>query len=259
MKDSISGNHGVFLIMKRRKAMVKKIFLVLFVLMLFFSGCASSGQPTAKSPGTRAPRFSVKKVAIVALNVNNYGVYGAMGIIPPQLITDNMDNLLAMTESALGKYWSVRAVKDFINDESYYNLSLGRANKRYFAPKVSGKEMPVFSDIRQDVIRGVLTRDTAQELCETLAVDAVVLVYSEWSFQSGKFVPIIRAVTKNCISMYDKNGKHLFYDRRDVLGTRPIGGAYAGIHINEGTIDQWVESYKTGIEFVLRRNRKKVK
>ncbi len=239
--------------------MARKVFLVWFALALFCLGCASSEQPTATSTRTRTPRVSVEEVALVALNVNNYGLYGSMGIIPPQLITDNLDNLLAATESALGKYWSVRAVEDFINDESYYSLSLGRANKRYLAPNVGGKEMPVFSDVRQDVIRGVLTRDTAQKLCETLAVDAVVLVYTEWSCQSGNFVPIIRAVTKNCISMYDKNGRQLFYDRKDVLGTRPIGGAYAGIHIHEGTIDQWVESYKTGLEFVLKRNRRKVR
>ncbi len=239
--------------------MVRKMFLVLFVLMLLSSGCASSGEPTGKSTGTRPQRFSVEKVALVALNVNNYGTYGSRGIIPPQLVTDTMDSLLAATESTLGEYWSVRAVEDFINDESYYSLSLGRANERYFAPKVSGKEMPVFSDAKRDVIRGVLTKDTAQKLCETLAVDAVVLVYSEWSFQTGKFVPIMKAVTKNCISMYDRNGKHLFYDRKDVLGTKPIGGAFAGIHANESTIGQWVESYKTGVEFVLKRNRKKVK
>ena len=61
---------------------------------------------------------------------------------------------------------------------------------------------------------------------ERLGVDAVVLVYSEWGIDSGKFVPTMKALTKNCFAMYSKDGRKLFYARKDMRGAKVIGGAF---------------------------------
>ncbi len=239
--------------------MVKRQMLVLFVLLSVLFGCASSGRTSSKSNETSTQTARVKKVALVSLIVRNYGTYGTMGAIPPDLITDNMDNVLAATERTIGNYWSVKPINSFIHNPDYTTLAKGSARANYFTPRVNGQDMPIFPDGRKALIKGTIGKGTAQKLCRLLSVDAIVLVYSEWSLQSGKFVPTIKALTKNCITMYDKSGKHLFFGRKDTLGPHPIGGAYAGVHINEGTIGHWLEAYETGVKTVLNKHRKRLR
>ena len=45
----------------------------------------------------------------------------------------------------------------------------------------------------------------------------------------------------------------LFYARKDMRGAKVIGGAFAGIHINEDTIDQWVDAYSKSAEIILKK------
>ena len=230
---------------------IKKIAMIAIAGMIL-SGCVTSG--TSLKPSEIK---QIKKVALVSLNINNYSAFGMKGSIQPRLINSNVTKMLNFTEKALGKYWKVKRVRTFIKNKKYYNLSKGRANKRYFAPKVKGKTMPVFSKSNKEVIRGTLSKKTAQKLCKTLKVDAVMLVYTEWTLQTGRFVPITKALSKNCIAMYVKSGKQFFYGRKDVLGKKPIGGAFVRAQINQKTITQWVQSYKTGLKFILKQNMKK--
>ncbi|MGB2986490.1 MAG: hypothetical protein WBE26_11475 [Phycisphaerae bacterium] len=239
--------------------MVKRQMLALFVLVSVLFGCASSGRTSSKSTETSILRARVKKVAIVSLIVRNYGIYGTMGMIPSNLITDNMNNVLASTERTIRNYWSVKPINSFIYNPDYTTLAKGSARANYFTPRVNGQDMPIFSNDRKDLIKGTIGKGTAQELCSILSVDAIVLVYSEWSLQSGKFIPTVKALTKNCITMYDKSGKHLFFGRKDTLGSHPIGGPYAGIHINEDTIGHWLEAYETGAKTVVEKYHKRLR
>lgn len=230
---------------------IKKIAMIVIVIAgMILSGCVSSGTSKAKPSEVK----KIKKVALVALNVNNYGAFGTRGQINPRLINSNMNKMLSFTEKTLGKYWKVKSVKTFIKNKRYYNLSKGRANKNYFAPKVKGRTMPVFSKSNKEVIKGTLSKKIAQKLCKTLKVDAVMLVYTEWTTQTGRFVPITKAKSKNCISMYMKTGEQLFYARKDALGRKPLGGAFVRVQINQKTISQWVDSYKTGFKFILNQS-----
>ena len=239
--------------------MVKRGMFALFVLVSVLFGCASSGRTSSKSSETSNVGAGVKKVAIVSLIVRNYGIYGSTGMIPSDLITDNTNNVLASTERIIGNYWSVEPVSSFIDNPDYTTLAKGSARANYFTPRVNGQDMPILSDDRRGLIKGAIGKGTAQELCRVLSVDAIVLVYSEWSLQAGNFIPTVKALTKNCITMYDKSGKHLFFGRKDTLGPHPIGGPYAGVHINEDTIGHWLEAYEKGVKKVIKRYHKRLR
>ena len=241
-----------------------KKFWVLLVLVSFFVGCVLPGQKNTKSTatpadtGAKTASANIKSVALVSLIVRNYGIYYNPGMMSPQLIDANLNKVLASTESTLGKYWKVKPVSAFVANKTYQGFSKGAAPADYFTPKVSGKAMPVFFTAGNDFIKGVISKDTAQKLCSTLGVDAIALVYSEWAVQTGKFVPTHKALTKNCVAMYDKNGKYLFYGRKDTLGSANIGSAYSGVHIDDKTVHFWLEAYDEGVKTVLDKEAKKL-
>ena len=101
----------------------------------------------------------------------------------------------------------VKPAASFVADQGYRELSIGQAKSGLFTPKIDGNVLPSFSEKRNDIVKGVLQAETAKQLCQRLGVDAVVLVYSEWGIDSGKFVPTMKALTKNCFAMYSKDGR----------------------------------------------------
>lgn len=225
------------------------VLLVAFVLLA--AGCKGPQQSAANSAKAGT---DFKSVAVVSFAVNNYGHFGSGGVINPVLIDSTLTQLVGTTEKILAEKLVVKPAKSFVNTKAYRDLSIGQVKSGLYAPKFAGVEMPSFSAERRDIVKGVLPAETAKELCRVIGVDAVVLVYSEWMIDSGKFVPTIKALTKNCFAMYTKDGRKLYYDRKDMRGSRVIGGAFAGVHINEDTIDQWIEAYGKSAELVLRRH-----
>ncbi len=234
--------------------------LYLLILLLFaLTSCVSSqsnNQPdsqtgTEKKAPAKISSDAKKEVAIVSFAVNNYGAMYGQGAIDPVLIKENMNILLSETEEILERYWKVKPVKSFAHEASYFDLSIGKTRQGLFAPEIAGRSMPTFTDKRNDVVKGNLSPEIAKELCKALNVDAVVLYYSEWTLDSGKFVPTIKALTKNCVSMYDGKGKKLFYKRKDIRGSKTIGSAFSPVHINEDTIENWVEASLKGLEFIF--------
>ena len=213
-------------------------FLFLVFILVVVTGCGGH-RTAAQDP-------DVKTVAIVSFTVNNYGSFGR-GAIDQRLINANINTMLEETETVLAKTWSVKPVSSFITDQSYQNTMVINANQGLSSPIINNNAMPICSGTRRDIVKGVLTTEQAQSLCTDLEVDAVVLVYSEWTIDSGKFVPTIKALTKNCFSMYGKDGQRFPYQRKDFRGERVIGGPFAGVTINEDTIDQWVNAYKQSV------------
>lgn len=213
-------------------------FLLLALVLVVATGC---GGPRAASQDSE-----IKTVAIVSFTVNNYGFFGR-GAIDQSLINANINAMLEETETVLSKSWSVKPVSSFINDQSYLDLMIVNETNGLSSPVIKNSPMPICSANRREVVKGVLTSDQAQSLCANLGVDAVVLVYSEWTIDSGKFVPTVKALTKNCFSMYKKNGQRLPYQRKDIRGERVIGGPFAGVTINADTIDQWVNAYQKSV------------
>jgi hypothetical protein len=200
---------------------------------------------------------SETKVAVVTLTVNNFGgaLHWGQG---DMLIPTTMGEMLNITESALAGYWTVKPATEFVTNDDYRALSIGQVKSGLFGPTVNEQAMPSFTEKRNEVVKGVLEKSTAQKLVSLLEVDAVVLVYSEWAVVTGSFVPTSKPLAKNCLSMYDKSGKQLFYGREDVQGKKTLG---AGGHVtlNDETIHHWSEAYSRGLDAILKKYSKKLK
>jgi len=219
-------------------------FAFMLLAIVLISGCGG-GRLATQDP-------TIESVAIVSFTVNNYGFFG-QGPINQQLINDNINSMLNDTEQILAKRWSIKPVKSFIDNPEYQTLTVANAKRGLSSPIIDNCTMPICSDNRNAIVKGILTMDQAKQLCASLEVDAVLMVYSEWTIDTGKFVPTVKALTKNCFSMYDKNGTRLPYMRKDLRGERVIGGPFAGVHINEGTIDQWVTAYHKSVTALFQR------
>ncbi|BCR03209.1 hypothetical protein DESUT3_02780 [Desulfuromonas versatilis] len=213
----------------------KGLFFIGFAMLVLASGCASSGKISQS-------KIPVERVAVVAFAVNSYGPFGVKQI-PDALIKDQVTSMLKHTEDELAKHWSVVPAKSFVDSSEYQKLSIGQLKSGLVGPIFENGALLSFSNSRRDVIKGVLDPQIAKGLCNQLGVDAVMLVYSEWTVNTGKFIPTQKALTKNCFAMYDRAGNRLFFDRKDVAGEGFIGGMFAGTHINEATIEKWVAAY----------------
>ena len=229
---------------------MKKLCMAVVALAALglIAGCGGAG------PRSMVKADQVSTVAIVSMGVNNYGQFGTRGVIDQPLIDNNVNQMLSATEKVLGKQWTVKPVASFIGNSAFRKLSIGNVKSGLSAPKIKGQNLPSFTKDRKEIIRGVLQPETAKKLCSTLGVDAVVVIYSEWTIDSGKFIPTIKALTKNCFAMYGKDGGQIFFDRKDVRGDKVIGGAFAGVYINKDTIGQWVDAYDSGAQTVLSRH-----
>ena len=230
---------------------MKKRNLAICMFILLFSSILL-GIPASAVAGP-----SETKVAVVTLTVNNFGGALAWGV-GDTLIPTAMGEMLDITEAKLADYWTVKPATEFVGDEAYRALSIGEVKSGLFGPTVNEQAMPSFTEKRGDVVKGVLEKSTAQELVSLLEVDAVVLVYSEWAVATGSFVPTSKPLAKNCISMYDKSGKQLFYARKDVEGKATLG-AMGKVSLNEETIHHWSEAFSRGMDTILAKYSKKLK
>ena len=116
--------------------------------------------------------------------------------------------------------------------------------------------MPLFSKNRKQMVKARIDKKVAQGLAEVTGADFLMIIYSEWAVATGSWVPTSKALTKNVLSIYDSKGKQVYKNRVDQMGTHTLGGA-GRVVVNESTIDEWVESYKTGITKMFNKGRKK--
>ncbi len=230
--------------------MMRRIFQVA-MLVLLAPVCLPG------SIGDARAQPSETKVAVVTLTVNNYGgtLQWERG---DQLIPITMGEMLEIAETALAKHWTVKPATEFVADEDYRALSIGHVKSGLFAPTVNGQEMPSFTENRKEVIKGILGKSTAQELARVLEVDAVVLIYSEWAVATGAWVPTSKPLAKNCVSVYNKSGKQLFYGRLDLMGKKTLG-AMGNVRLNNETIHHWSEAFSRGMDGILKKHGKKLK
>ena len=208
-------------------------------------------------PASALANPSETRVAVVTLTVNNFGGALRWGE-GDMLIPTTMGEMLEITENALAGYWTVKPATEFVTNDDYRALSIGQVKSGLFGPTVNDQEMPSFTEKRNEVVKGVLEKSTAQKLASLLEVDAVVLVYSEWAVATGKFVPTSKPLAKNCLSMYDKSGKQLFYARQDVHGKKTLG-AMGHIALDDETIHHWSEAYSKGLDAILAKYSNKLK
>lgn len=207
----------------------------LLALTLVLAGCAG-----VKS--NLKGNEQVKRVAVVSLAISDWGrsvdTGSAGGTSVGTLMESATGKLLTSTEKTLSEHWQVKRASTFASDPAYRKLAEDVQVSTY-SPSFGNREMPLFGP---GFKKGDITPEKARALCKVLKVDAVVLVFSEWTAVTGGVVPTTRARSKNVVAFWDKNGKKIFHRRVDMSGRRVIGAGGVKAVTHE-TIKDWIESY----------------
>lgn len=232
--------------MLMRSGPLKLILGMIFVVLA--AGCV-------KSADTKKPSAPINHVALVSFSVANWhgmvtGTSGSSGRAA-ELIDSTLAHLVAETESKLSGVMRVTKVSSFVGSAGYRGLGV-KNDLEILLPKVGGHPLEVFVKENNDLIAAKLPSDVAKKLCATLKVDAVVVVYSEWAWSQGHFVPTRRALTKDVVSVWDRNGNQVFNKRVDSNGEGVLGGPIGPIVVNEGTINQWGGAYLKGLDAIFK-------
>lgn len=227
--------------------MRKNIFKLALCLVLTVAGFVSG------STASSAEGSSIKKIAIVSFTVSDVAGSvraGSIGSTPvAQLIKGTVTKMLDDAEKKLGHKWKVTKVSSFISAAGYRKPSVEKT-LTVFVPRVNGKEMPVFTQVSKEIKGGVIDSQKAKDLCRALNVDAIVLIFSEWSAKTGGFVPTTKALTKNILTIWDSQGNQVTKKRVDMVGRKTLG--VSGMKaVNDKTIGEWHDSFNRSMDKIL--------
>ena len=228
--------------------MMKKILhgLLSLATLWFLSACGGGGNVSTLPT-------QVNRVALVSLSVNDWGGSVKSGSVgsegTEELIYSGLGEMVAYTEQKLAGKWQVKKVADFIGRPEYRALGVERTLTAYL-PKISGQEMPIFTKVSKELKSGSISPDLAKQLCAALEVDAVALVFSEWTVKTGGIVPTTKAVSKNIITLWDSNGRKIFNKRVDMMGTRSLG-AFGFKAMNRDTVLEWTDTFKRSLDQIF--------
>ena len=219
---------------------IRVALLLSLLLALVLGGCAGV-------TGNLKGNAQIKKVAVVSLAISDWGRSvdrgSAGGTSVATLMQGATGKMLAHTEKTLGSHWQVKRAETFTGD-SAYRKAAEDVQVAVFSPTFGGREMPLFGP---GFKKGDITPEKARALCRMLNVDAVVLVFSEWTAATGGVVPTTRAMTKNVVAFWDENGNKIFHRRIDMQGKRVLGAG--GIKaVTHETISDWIDSYKLSLD-----------
>jgi hypothetical protein len=218
------------------------LLLGIFVSVLL-AGCVTAA-------AVKKPSVAIHKVALATFTVRNWGdmVSGTAGNAKAtELINNMLAGLLVSTENKLAGVKHINKMSNFIDNPGYRSLNV-KSEIDLMLPRVNGTPVVNFSRSEGDVVSANLTPEAAKKLCATLQVDAVVVVYSEWAWAVGHFVPTRRALAKDVVTVWDRNGNLVFSKRVDEQGEGVLGGPYGPIVVNEGTIKQWGGAYLKALD-----------
>jgi hypothetical protein len=222
------------------------IFSSILALILALSGCVAG-------TSGKMDTSSINRVALVSLSISDWGgsiKMGGVGRTPvAELIAKTANKMRTDTEEKLASKWQVVKASSFVGSQGYRALGTEKTLS-VIVPEINGKEMAVFTQVSKEIKGGQIAPQIAMDLCKTLQVDAVVLVFSEWTVKTGGIVPITKAVSKNIFTIWDANGKQVTKKRVDMMGTKPLG-AYGVKAVNENTISEWHASYDMAMNKII--------
>lgn len=225
------------------KSVVSILGLVLVTLL---AGCVTAA-------ATKKPSVPINKIALATFTVRNWGdmVSGTAGNAKAtQLINSTLAGMLVTTENKLAGVKHLNRMSGFINNPTYRSLGV-KSDIDLMLPRMNGTPVVNFSRSEDDVVAANLTPEVAKKLCAMLQVDAVVVVYSEWAYAVGHFVPTKRALAKDVVKVWDRKGNLIFNKRVDETGAGVLGGPYGPIVVNEGTIKQWTGAYLKALDPIV--------
>jgi hypothetical protein len=225
----------------------KSVGLLLGLFFVSLLGGCVAATPTKK------PSVAINKMALVSFSVRNWGdmVSGTAGNAKATaLINSTLAGLLATTENKLSGVKRMNKMATFIDNAAYRGMNV-KSEIDLMQPRVNGMLVPNFAKSEGDVVAATLTPAVARKLCATLQVDAVVVVYSEWAWAVGHFVPTKRALAKDVVTVWDRNGNLIFNKRVDETGEGVLGGPYGPVVVNKGTIKQWSGAYLNALDQIV--------
>ena len=225
-----------------------KRFLSIMVSLVITVQLAGCGGISVKKPA--AP---IKRVAIASFSVSDYGGTVRGGSIGrdsvASLMQKSVSNLLVSTEKSLSKRFKVKKVSKFVKNKSYRKLASKKV-LTVLTPNVKKRSMPVFTTVSREIKGGVINPETAKKLCKTLKVDAIVLIFSEWTVRTGGFIPLTKSLTKNVFTMWDRDGNLIAKKRIDKIGKKTLG-AMGVKAVNKSTITEWGDSTRRALDEII--------
>lgn len=203
-----------------------------------------------------AERNPDSSIAIVSISANNFGnsLQGWNSANTTELMHSRLNHMLDLSEKLFAQDWELVPASSFANKPEFQ--ALAGEQREVGLPELNGETMPLFSKDRKQLIAAEVDRDVAQQLAAVTGADFIVIIYSEWTVATGRFVPTSKALTKNVVSVFDASGKQVYDDRSDQQGQQTLG-AVGRVAVNEDTIDQWVNAYEKGIEALYFDGRKR--
>ena len=219
-----------------------RIISTIFASLMLVAGAAEARQ----SLNELGQANQGKKIAVVSISANNFGnsLQGWNSADTKDLMAGRLNQMLDHTEQLLSKDWTVVKAATFAEKPDYQ--ALAGEQRDVGLPKFGNSSMPLLSKDRKQLVKAAIDKDVAGKLAKVTGADYVLIIYSEWAVATGKFVPTSKALTKNVVSLFDANGKQVYNDRKDVVGERTLGGM-GKVFVDAKSIDQWVDSYKEGI------------
>lgn len=195
------------------------------------------------------------KVAIVSIAANNFGgsLRGWADANSTDLMTSRLNTMLEFAENNFPKGWEVIPASSFATNPEF--IALAGEQRDVGAPMFDGMYMPLLSKKRKQLVKAMIDKDVALSLIDITGADFLVIIYSEWATQTGRFSPTTKPLTKNVISIYNNAGKQEFTARIDKMGTKTLG-AFGAVYVDEDTIDNWVESFENSLAAIYAGRKK---
>lgn len=221
---------------------MKKIILMLAAIVMAL--------PVVVNAGTTLPKLAAenpgKKIAIVSVSANNFGnsLQGWNTALTSDLMQSRANEMLKIAEQLFADKWTVVPAKNFIKNPEFQKQA--GTPMEVGIPILGGNPLPVLAENRKQLIKANMDEEKAKALAAITGADFLVIIYSEWAVQTGKFVPTSKALAKNVMSVFDAKGKSVYRGRSDRMGKKTLG-TMGQVVVDNGTIDEWVNAYREGI------------
>ena len=225
-----------------------KRFLFMMISLVITIQLAGCGGVSVKKPA--AP---IKRVALASFSVSDYGGSVSSNSVGSEsvagLMHRNIAGLVSSTEKSLSKRFKVKNVSTFVGMKEYKNLA-SKMVLSAITPKVNKRPMQVFTTVSGELKGGMIKPETAVSLCKALKVDAIVLIFSEWTIRTGGMIPMTKSLTKNVFTMWDRDGNLIAKKRIDKIGQKPLG-AFGVKAVNKATITEWGDSTRRALDEII--------
>ena len=196
-----------------------------------------------------------KKIAVVSVSANNFGnsLQGWNKVSTSDLMATQLNEMLHFLEQRFADKWAVIEAETYVGKPEFQDLA--GEQREVGLPKFGEFTMPLMSKNRNQLVKTQLDQDVAQSLAKATGADFLIVAYSEWGVQTGKWVPTTKPLAKNVLSVYSAEGKQVFFGRVDKVGTKTLG-ALGNVYVDEDTIGEWVSAFNEGIEAIYAGRKK---